>query len=361
MEDRFARQTRFAPLGPEGQEALRRSTVLIVGCGALGGVLAQWLCRAGVGRLLLVDRDIVEETNLPRQVLFSAAHAAAGTPKAHATAETLGAVGGPTELVPHARHLDGALLAELGPDADLILDGTDNMATRYLVNDHAVATGTPWIYGGVVSGGGIVLPVVPGEHGPCLRCLFRDPPPPGTPRPATPLASSGPPWAPSRPWRRASRSASSRAVSRWSPASSNSTRGTAPRGASLYPRDPGCPCCGDREFPFLEGAEVTEAVSLCGRNTVQVLPAAGAPRPDVDARRRASDALERRSSGWAPCSASKPTAAGSPSSRTDALWWRAPTTPGVPRPSPRAGSARDAARRRSQSDRALRRRLVAAR
>ena len=101
MEDRFARQVRFGPLGVEGQEALGRATVLIVGCGALGGVVAQWLCRAGVGRLMLVDRDIVED-NLPRQVLFTAEHAASGTPKAHATAETLAAVGGPTKLVPHA-------------------------------------------------------------------------------------------------------------------------------------------------------------------------------------------------------------------------------------------------------------------
>lgn len=283
MEDRFARQTRFGQLGPEGQEALGRSTVLIVGCGALGGVVAQWLCRAGVGRLLLVDRDIVEETNLPRQVLFSAAHAAAGTPKAHATAETLAAVGGPTELVPHARHLDGALLAELGSDADLILDGTDNMATRYLVNDHAVATGTPWIYGGVVSGGGIVLPVVPGEQGPCLRCLFRDPPPPGTLPTCDTAGVIGPAVGAvaSMEAGLALRILAGREPVEPGLVELDAWNGTARRLA--VPRDPGCPCCGDREFPFLEGAEVTEAVSLCGRNTVQVLPAAGAPRPDVDA------------------------------------------------------------------------------
>ena len=178
-EDRFARQTRFAALGIEGQSALAESSVLLVGCGALGGVLAQWFVRAGVGHVALVDRDIVEETNLPRQVLFTAEHARTGSPKAHAAAEALASVGGPTRLEPHAAHLDGDLLRRLGADADLILDGTDNMATRYLINDYAVAHDTPWIYGGVVSSGGLVLPVLPGV-GPCLRCIFPDPPPPGT-------------------------------------------------------------------------------------------------------------------------------------------------------------------------------------
>ncbi|MEC7232217.1 MAG: ThiF family adenylyltransferase [Planctomycetota bacterium] len=283
MEDRFARQTRFGPLGAEGQEALGRSTALIVGCGALGGVVAQWLCRAGVGRLLLVDRDIVEETNLPRQVLFTAAHAAAGTPKAHATAETLAAVGGPTELVPHARHLDGPLLAELASEADLILDGTDNMATRYLVNDHAVATGTPGSYGGVVSGGGIVLPVLPGQQGPCLRCLFRAPPPPGTLPTCDTAGVIGPAVGAvaSMEAGLALRILAGREPVEPGLVELDAWNGTARRLA--VPRDPGCPCCGDREFPFLEDAEVTEAVSLCGRNTVQVLPPAGAPRPDVDA------------------------------------------------------------------------------
>lgn len=283
MEDRFARQTRFGPLGVEGQEVLGRATVLIVGCGALGGVVAQWLCRAGVGRLLLVDRDIVEETNLPRQVLFTAEHAASGTPKAHATAETLAAVGGPTELVPHARHLDGPLLTELGAEADLILDGTDNMATRYLVNDHAVATGTPWIYGGVVSGGGIVLPVVPAQMGPCLRCLFRDPPPPGTLPTCDTAGVIGPAVGAvaSMEAGLALRILAGREPVEPGLVELDAWNGTARRLA--VPRDPGCPCCGGREFTFLEGAEVTEAVSLCGRNTVQVLPAAGAPRPDVDA------------------------------------------------------------------------------
>ena len=175
---RFERQARFAPLGVAGQQRLAERRVLIVGCGALGGVLAQWLTRAGVGELVLVDRDVVEETNLPRQVLFTEEHAAAGAPKVTAAAETLASIGGPTRITPHAVHLNADQLLELGAGVDLILDGTDNMATRYLVNDYAVREGVPWIYAGVVSSGGLVLSVQPGE-GPCLRCVFPDPPPPG--------------------------------------------------------------------------------------------------------------------------------------------------------------------------------------
>lgn len=282
-EDRFARQTRFAPLGREGQDALGQSTVLIVGCGALGGVLAQWLCRAGVGRLRLVDRDIVEETNLPRQVLFGARHAAEGTPKAHAAAEALAAIGGPTVVEPHALHLDAAVLRELGSDVDLILDGTDNMATRYLINDHSVSTGIPWVYGGVVSGSGVVLPVVPRQGGPCLRCLFRDPPPPGTLPTCDTAGVIGPAVGAvaSMEAGLALRLLAGREPLEPALIELDAWNGEARR--LRIPRDPGCPCCGERSFPFLEDAEVTGAVSLCGRNTVQVLPAHGAPRPDADA------------------------------------------------------------------------------
>ncbi len=176
---RFDRQVRFAELGRSGQERIEQSSVLLVGCGALGGVLAQTLVRAGVGRLVIVDRDVVEESNLARQVLFEERHAREGTPKAEAAAETLARIGGPTEVQALAFHLDASNVDELGRDVDLVLDGTDNMATRYLLNDWCVEHARAWVYGGVVGGGGLVLPVIP-ERGPCLRCLFPTPPPAGT-------------------------------------------------------------------------------------------------------------------------------------------------------------------------------------
>lgn len=253
-----------------------------MGCGALGGVLAQWLTRAGVGHLTLVDRDIVEETNLPRQVLFTAEDARRGAPKAHAAKAALASIEGPTEIEAHAVHLDAAVLGELGRGRHLILDGTDNMGTRYLINDACVRDGTPWIYGGVVSGAGLVMPVLPGS-GPCLRCIFRDPPPPGTLPTCDTAGVIGP--------------AVGAIASMQAGLALRILGGEEGLEAGLLeidvwnghvrrlgvPRDPSCPCCGARDFPYLEGAEVTEAVSLCGRNTVQVLPAAGTPRPNTTA------------------------------------------------------------------------------
>ena len=141
---RFERQTRFAPLGLEGQRRLEQSSLLLVGCGALGGSLAQTFVRSGVGRLVIVDRDVVDVTNLPRQVLFEEHDV--GRPKVDAARETLARIGGPTRVETHAAHLDSDNLADLAEGCDLILDGTDNLATRYLINDFSVERDLPWIY-----------------------------------------------------------------------------------------------------------------------------------------------------------------------------------------------------------------------
>ena len=276
---RFERQVRYAPLGAEGQEALARARVLLVGTGALGGGLAQLLHRAGVGTLVLADRDVVDETNLPRQVLFDERHAREAVPKVEAAAETLARAGGPTRLELHAVHVDADNLPQLAGDCDLILDGTDNLPTRYLINDHAVSSGTPWIYGGVVGGGGLLMPVLPGA-GPCLRCVFRDPPPPGT----LPTCDTAGVIAP--------------AVGAVAALQAGLALRLLVEPDGLEPalveldawggevrrvraaRDPDCPCCGRGEHPWLETPETGQAVTLCGRDTVQVRGAGG--RPDVD-------------------------------------------------------------------------------
>ncbi len=280
--NRFDRQERFEPLGPAGQARLGESAVLLVGCGALGGVLAQTLVRCGVGRLVIVDRDVVEPTNLPRQVLFEDRHAAAGTPKAEAAAEALARIGGPTRVEAVAAHLDGSNLARLAGDADLVLDGTDNLATRYLINDHCVRAGLPWVYGGVVGGAGLVLAVEPGV-GACLRCVFPDPPPPGALAtcdsagvilPAVGAVAS---LQAGLALRRLTR------VPGETPEESEPARlleVDAWRGhvRSVHvERDEACPCCGAREFPFLEAPTLRSAVVLCGRNAVQVQGAGRAP------------------------------------------------------------------------------------
>ena len=268
-ERRFERQVRFAPLGAAGQERLESARVLLVGCGALGGVLAQTLTRAGVGQLVLVDRDVVEISNLPRQVLFEDRHAAAGTPKVEAARETLARVGGPTRIEAHAVHLDADNVADLAAGADLVLDGTDNLATRYLLNDFCVREGTPWVYGGVVGAGGLVLAVRPGV-GACLRCVFPTPPAPGV----LPTCDTAGVILPA-----VGVIASMQAglalrlivdpdglepalleLDAWS--------GTVRRVRA--PRSPDCPTCARREFDWLTASTARQTVVLCGRNAVQV-------------------------------------------------------------------------------------------
>lgn len=289
--DRFDRQRRFAGLGDEGQARLEDSSVLLVGCGALGGVLAQELARMGVGRLRLADRDVVELTNLPRQVLFDEGHAERGLPKVEAARETLARVGGPTRVEPHAVHVGADNLDALAGDVDLVLDGTDNLATRYLVNDWCVANERPWVYGGVVGGAGLVLAVRPGA-GACLRCVFPQPPPPGS----LPTCDTAGVIVP------AVAAVASLQVGLATRILTD--RGEVPPSALLSidvwegdvqriaaPRDPKCPCCGERQFPFLEDGE-REPVVLCGRNTVQVQGPRGGPDLDALAVRLADSRVE---------------------------------------------------------------------
>ncbi len=276
---RFERQTRFAPLGRAGQERLEGSRVLLVGCGALGGALAQSLVRSGVGELVLVDRDLVEETNLPRQVLFDERHARESTPKVLAAVQTLSRIGGPTRIEPHALHVDEQNIEELAEDCALVLDGTDNLATRYLINDLCVSTQRPWVYGGVVGSGGLVMPILPGR-GPCLRCLFPEPAPQGTLETCESAGVLQPAVALVAALQAGLALRILAADAQLVPALFE-LDAWEPRVRSLrVEADPDCPCCVRREFPFLEDAEPHRAVRLCGRNTVQVRSGRG--RTDLE-------------------------------------------------------------------------------
>ncbi len=171
---RYARQVVYQNVGPEGQRRLARSHVVLIGCGAMGGMQANLLVRAGVGSLRIVDRDVVELDNLQRQVLFDETDAANNRPKAEAACDKLAAINADVRLQADVVDLDAANVESLVHGADLLLDGTDNFETRFLINDAAVKLGLPWIYGGVVADQGTVLTILPGET-PCLRCLFPDP------------------------------------------------------------------------------------------------------------------------------------------------------------------------------------------
>ncbi len=173
---RYSRHLIMPEVGTRGQRRLKASKVLMVGTGGLGSPLGLYLAAAGVGKLGLVDFDVVDESNLHRQVLFSDADV--GRPKTEAAAERLHGINPHIELVPHETKLDSGNALDLFADYDLVVDGTDNFPTRYLVNDACVLSGKPNVYGSIFRFEGQVS-VFWGEQGPCYRCLFPEPPPPG--------------------------------------------------------------------------------------------------------------------------------------------------------------------------------------
>lgn len=283
-------------IGTQGQRALADATVLIAGCGALGTVASDLLCRAGVGTLVLVDRDLVELTNLQRQTLFVAKDAERGTPKAEAARLRLGQVDGDTTLRAFVEDITADTVEELAEGCDLLLDGLDNFETRYLLNDLAVRDGIPYLYGGAIGTGGMTMPVLPrsgpgagarirwteAQATPCLRCLFPEAPAPGV-MPTCDTAGVLGPITATIGARLAAEAikilvgdldAVDRRLRRedlWR----NETRAMSLENAF----DPGCPCCVERNFVFLDAEESSTAM-LCGRNAVQIR--AGSGRVDLD-------------------------------------------------------------------------------
>jgi adenylyltransferase/sulfurtransferase len=282
--ERYARQVRFAPFGREGQERLSRGFAVVVGMGALGCVIANHLVRAGIGRIRLIDRDIVSWSNLHRQSLYTEADAEAGAPKAEAAAARLRLFNSEVSVEAAAADLNSRNAEKLLADADLIVDGTDHFGVRYLINDAAVKFGMPWIYGGAVGASGMTMTVLPGET-PCFRCLFPSPPPPGS---ADTCETAGvlPPIVDLIGSLQAMEAIKLLGGYRerlhgalihadlWHSAFTRMKAGA---------RRDGCPCCGQRRFDYLDaaGREGTETV-LCGRETVQIAPAEPL-RLDLDA------------------------------------------------------------------------------
>jgi len=169
--ERYRKQMLFREFGEEGQVRLRRSTALLVGCGALGTVIADSLTRAGIGKLRIVDRDFVDLSNLQRQVLFNEEDVANHEPKAVVAARKLKAINSEVEIELQVADVDHQNILSLCEDVDLILDGTDNFETRFLINDASLETGIPWISGGVLGASGQVMTFAPGKTA-CLRCLI---------------------------------------------------------------------------------------------------------------------------------------------------------------------------------------------
>jgi len=179
VNDRYSRQTLFDPIGEEGQRRLQAARALIVGCGALGTAQAEALCRAGVGRLRIVDRDFVEPSNLQRQTMFTERDAAERLPKAIAAASHLREINSDIEIEPQIADVNYSNIEQLIDGCDVVLDGTDNFATRYLVNDACVKHNVNWIYGAAVGSYGVTMTILPHQT-PCLRCVFEETPPAGS-------------------------------------------------------------------------------------------------------------------------------------------------------------------------------------
>lgn len=174
---RYSRQILFGPIGPEGQQRLAESRVVIVGCGALGSTLAETLVRSGVGFVRICDRDFVELDNLQRQTLFDEDDVAAALPKAEAARRKLVRINSQVTVEGIVTDVNPSNIERLTDGSHLILDGTDNFETRYLINDVAVKHRRPWVYGAAVASSGLCLAVLPGVT-PCLRCIFEEAPPP---------------------------------------------------------------------------------------------------------------------------------------------------------------------------------------
>jgi len=176
---RYVRQMQYPPMGEAGQRRLAASRALLCGVGGLGSVIANTLARAGVGHLRLVDPDRVELNNLQRQVLYNEADAAAGLPKVVASQNKIAKINSQVEVEAIVAEVDHTNIEALLDGVDMIVDGTDNFGTRFLLNDASLKYGVPWVYGGCVAAEGQTMTILPGET-PCLRCLLGDAPLPGT-------------------------------------------------------------------------------------------------------------------------------------------------------------------------------------
>jgi molybdopterin-synthase adenylyltransferase len=273
IPERYSRQVRFPGIGQDGQRKLLDSTVTLVGCGALGTVLANSLVRAGVGHLRLIDRDFIETNNLQRQILFDEADVAANLPKAEAAARKLRVINSGVTVEPIVTDVDRTNILDLVGDADVILDGSDNFEVRYVINDAAVKLGKPWVYGGCIGSHGQTMTILPGET-PCLRCVFEAAPAPGEAGTCETAGVLGPivNIVASYQATEAFKILAGRLdtinrdlvyVDVWE----NVNRRI--KIANLKGKVD-CPCCGRGKFEWLDGEHGAQTTSLCGRNAVQV-------------------------------------------------------------------------------------------
>lgn len=275
LDPRHHRQRLLPFVGDDGQRRLRESHALLIGMGALGCVAADHLARAGVGTLTLVDRDVVEFTNLQRQSLYTERDAREGLPKVEAARRRLLDVDSSLDIRALATDCSArSARSLLDTKPHVILDGTDNYETRYLLNDLAIESATPLVYAGAVSTRAMQMTVLPGET-PCIRCVFPEPPPPERRETCDTVGVLGPAVgiAGSLMAAEAMKILLGRAdLVRRSLARLDVLSGEMSITDLANARDPDCPCCAQRNFDWLDGSRSDAALTLCGRSSVQITP-----------------------------------------------------------------------------------------
>lgn len=284
---RYQRQMLLAGIGEDGQRRLLAATVMVVGCGALGCVLADLLARAGVGHLVIADRDFIELSNLQRQVLFDERDVADAIPKAEAARRRLASINSGLRVTAIVDDINYSNIERYARGVDLFVDGLDNIETRYLVNDLAVKSGRPYVYGAAVGTTGMTTAILPhtleGDAAweqpqnfatPCFRCLFEEAPPPGSSATCDTVGVIGPAVGVIANFQAAEAlkilTGSFDRVSRtlltldlWQ----NEIMQL--KVDSAYAKG-ACPCCKQRQFDYLAGRAGSSAATLCGRNAVQL-------------------------------------------------------------------------------------------
>jgi molybdopterin-synthase adenylyltransferase len=266
-KERYSRQISFSGIGESGQERLLASRVAIVGCGALGSFQAGALARAGIGRLILIDRDFVELSNLQRQWLYEERDAQEAIPKAVAAARAIERINSGISVEPVVADLTASNIDDAIGKVDLILDGADNFEVRYLINEFAVSAGIPWVYGAAVGSYGLTMPVLPGKTA-CLKCIY--PEPPGGVQPT--CETAGVVNAATSVIASLQVASALRILTGGEPALKITTVDVwtgAIRQVDQPGPDPECAVCGKRDFRRLRG-EGRAPISLCGRNAVQI-------------------------------------------------------------------------------------------
>ena len=266
--EKYSRQILFAAIGEEGQQRLLASSAVIVGCGAIGAAAANLLVRAGVGKLRIIDRDFVEPSNLQRQTLFDEADALAALPKAVAAERKLRSINSSGSVKGIVADLSPRNAADLLARFDLILDGTDNFETRFLINDFAVQNGQPWIYAAAVASYGLTMTIRPGTT-PCLACLMETQPH-GLEETCDTIGVLG-------PIINLIASLEAAEAMKLLAGRTDALHGhliscdvwTGRFQSVRIARNPDCRACARREFTYLEG-EAQPHITMCGRDSVQI-------------------------------------------------------------------------------------------